>query len=155
MEIELKLTKSNGQSQSVIRDISRFPDAYLLGGVVFDVRETTVDGEYVIYFQPQEDAMLKRFELVFEFDPAGALIFDAGICTNAWARVLSADNPLRFSRNIFMAARTECEDPDKMFFLNLGFTSFEKFFTYFTYTPGRVSAVYDLEDRPVSAGTIL
>ena len=155
MEIELKLTKSNGQSQSVIRDISRLSDAYMLGGVVFDIRETAVDGEYVIYFQPQSDVTLKQFELVFEFDPAGALIFDAGICTNAWARVLSADNPLRFSRNVFMAARTECEDPDKMFFLNLGFTSFEKFFTFFTYTPGRVSAVYDLEDRPVNAGTIL
>ncbi|MBQ3867786.1 MAG: alpha-galactosidase [Clostridia bacterium] len=155
MEIELKLTRSNGQTFSVIRDIERLSDAYMLGGVVFDVRETSVDGEYVIYFQPQSDAALRRFELIFEFDPAGALVYDAGVSTNSWARVLSADNPVRFSRNIFMAARTECEDPDKMFFLNLGFTSFEKFFTYFTYTPGRVSAVYDLEDRPVSAGTIL
>ncbi|MBO7406121.1 MAG: hypothetical protein J6V14_00710 [Clostridia bacterium] len=114
MEIELKLTKSNGQSQSVIRDISRLSDAYMLGGVVFDIRETAVDGEYVIYFQPQSDVTLKQFELVFEFDPAGALIFDAGICTNAWAgycpRTIRCDFPGTFSwrRGPNAKIRTRC-----------------------------------------------
>ena len=155
MNVELKLTAADGRSQSVTRELDRISDAYMLLDVVFDIRETGYDSEYVIYFQPERSIKLRKFELSFEFDPVGAYIYDAGPHTNAFVSILPADMPLPFSRDLFMACRDCSDRPDRCFFLNLGFTSFEKFFTYFTYKPGRVSAVYELEGREVKAGRIL
>ena len=154
MEIELKLTKSNGASEAVKRDLTRLPDAYMLCGVVFDVRETSYDSEFVIYFQPENDIALSKFEISAEFDPSGAFVYDAGVSTNSWARVISADVPVSFSRNVFMAANPYPDDPGKTFTFNFAFTSFERFFTFFTYVPGKISAVFDLENRTVPAGRI-
>jgi hypothetical protein len=155
MEIELRLTRTNGQTQSVRRDISRLSDAYLLCGVVVDVRETAVDGEFVIYIQPEADIAIRKIELITEFDPSGAYVFDAGSFSDSGACVNSADTPVLFSRDFFMAANLNYEDPSKVFTVNLGFTSFEKIFTYFTYVPGRVTAVYNMENRTVPQGSII
>ena len=155
MDIEIKVTRSNGRSQSAVSDISRFSDAYLLMDTVVDVRETSYDSEFVIYIQPQTDVSLKKIELSIDFDPRGAYIFNSGSSSYYKAGVLSADTPVAFSRDYFMAANCDSDSEDRFFFLNMGFTSFERFFTYFTYVPGRVTAVYDLENRSVSAGTIL
>lgn len=155
MDVELKLTKSNGQFQAVKRELAQFSDAYLLCGVVVDVRETAIDGEFVIYIQPGSDTAVSRIELSVDFDPSGALIYDAGAFGYSVPRVLSADNPITFSRDFFMASNLNYDDPSKVFTVNLGFTSFEKIFTYFTYEPGRVSAVYNMEDRTVREGAII
>ena len=155
MEIELRLTRTNGQTQSVRRDISRLSDAYLLCGVVVDVRETAVDGEFVIYIQPEADIAIRKIELITEFDPSGAYVFDAGDFSGSRACVNSADTPVLFSRDFFLAANLNYEDPSKVFTVNLGFTSFEKIFTYFTYVPGRVTAVYNMENRTVPQGSII
>lgn len=155
MDIEIKVTKSNGQSQSAVSSFTRFSDAYLLMDTVVDIRETAVDGEYVIYIQPVNDIALRSVELSFEFDPAGAYIYNNGASASDNAAVMAADIPLPFSRDVFMAANYDFDTEGKAFVLNLGFTSFERFFTYFTYVPGRVTAVYNLENRLISAGTIL
>ena len=155
MDIEIKVTKSNGQSQSAVSSFSRFSDAYLLMDTVVDIRETAVDGEYVIYIQPVNDIAIRSVELSFEFDHAGAYIYNNGASASDNASVMAADVPLPFSRDVFMAANYDYDTEGKAFVLNLGFTSFERFFTYFTYVPGRVTAVYNLENRLISAGTIL
>ncbi|MBO4326404.1 MAG: hypothetical protein J5950_03955 [Clostridia bacterium] len=155
MDIEIRVTKSNGQSQSAVSDISRFSDAYMLMDTVVDIRETSYDGEYVIFIQPTRDIALKKIELSIRFDVRGAYVFDNGSTGRSKAGILSADVAVPFSRDVFMAANCDTETEGKFFFLNLGFTSFERFFTYFTYSPGCVTAVYDLESRTISAGTIM
>ena len=63
---------SNGKSESQVRELSMICDAYSLLGVTFDIRETSRECEYVIYFQPERDIELNRFEIIARFDPKDA-----------------------------------------------------------------------------------
>ena len=155
MEIEIRVTKSNGQSQAAVSDITRFSDAYLLMDTIVDIRETGYDSEFVIYIQPQHDISLKKIELSINFDSRGALVYNSGTSGYSYSGIVSADTPIPFSRDVFLAANCEITQESRFSFLNIGFTSFEKFFTYFKYLPGKITAVYNMENRTITAGTIL
>lgn len=135
-----RIVFSDNREESFGFSSETFEGSHRLENCIVNVKKTKYD-EFEIFLTFYRDVLVKEVSLDFEFDPEGTLLFNPGICTNAWANI--ALGSMNFcTRDICMVKGGD-------FLLNTAFSSFDTFYTCYLYNGGVLRMVFNFEDKPV------